>query len=184
MTKQKKNLSVNKKSKIFQILVVVIIIAFVILLLSNLFKSKNNLKNNKPIIAEETYKFNKEGELTFQTSNGNFISSVDVEFADNDEERATGLMFRNEMKENQGMLFIFPYEDRQSFYMKNTILPLDIIYVNKDLEIVTIFKNTLPFSLESLPSTAPAQYVVEVNAGYTEKYGITETDKVIFRKIN
>ncbi|MFZ1290548.1 MAG: DUF192 domain-containing protein [Melioribacteraceae bacterium] len=184
MATQKKNTSVNKKSKIYQIIVVVIIIAFVILLLSDLFKTKNNLKNITPILKEETYKFNKEGELTFQSAKGDFISSIDVEFADNDEERATGLMFRNEMKENQGMLFIFPYENQQSFYMKNTILPLDIIYVNKNLEIVTIFKNTTPFSLDSLPSSAPAQYVVEVNAGYSEKYNITEGDKVLFRKID
>lgn len=184
MNKQKKNNLVNKKSRIFQIIVIIVIIAFAILLLADLFKPKNELKNSKQILSGDTYKFKKDGELTFQKNDGKFISTIDVEFSDNDDERATGLMFRNEMLENQGMLFIFPYEEQQSFYMKNTILSLDIIYVNKNLEIVTIFKNTTPFSLDSLPSDAPAQYVIEVNAGYTNKNNIEIGDKVLFRKLN
>ncbi|MBI1933599.1 MAG: DUF192 domain-containing protein [Ignavibacteriales bacterium] len=184
MTKQQKNNSLNSKSNVYKILVVVIIIAFIILLLSNLLKPKAHINPSHAANNEETYKFKKEGELTFQKKDGNFVSTIDVEFADNEIERATGLMFRKEMNENQGMLFVFPTEEFQSFYMKNTILPLDIIYVNKNLEIVTIFNHTTPFSLESLPSTGPAQYVVEVNAEYTKKHNIVVGDKVLFRKVN
>lgn len=72
----------------------------------------------------------------------------------------------------------------QSFWMHNTVLSLDIIFVNSDLEIVTIQRNAQPYSDKSLPSTKPAQYVIEVNSGYTEKYNINEGDKVIFRKTN
>jgi uncharacterized membrane protein (UPF0127 family) len=86
------------------------------------------------------------------------------------------------MKDDQGMLFIFPYETEQSFWMKNTVLSLDIIFVNANFEIVKIHHNTTPFSEQSYSSEKPAQYVVEVNAGYSNKLGLTEGDKIFFRR--
>ena len=65
-----------------------------------------------------------------------------------------------------------------SFWMANTPLPLDIIYVNAAREVVTIQRNTVPYSEESVPSTRPATYVVEVNAGYADRHGIAEGDRV------
>ncbi len=181
--KQKKDKQNKPKSKFFIIIVGIVIIAFIALMLADLLKPPIPIEN-KIVTKTEVYKFSKEGELTFQNKNGDFVDTIDIEFADNDNERATGLMYRDEMSENHGMLFIFPYESIQSFFMRNTIISLDILYINSDLEIVTIHKNTKPFSLESLPSSSPAQYVVEVIAGYTEKYKISEGDKVIFRKSN
>lgn len=184
MTKEKKNSRTPKKNKIFQLIVGIVIIAFIVFLLAELVIPKKKVVINHEISNSENYKFSKEGELTFQTENGNFISSIDAEFADNEQEREQGLMYRTEMKENQGMLFIFPNQNKQSFWMKNTVLPLDIIFVNSNLKIVTIQKNAVPYSEKSLPSTAPAQYVIEVNAGYTDKYKIKVGDKVVFRKTN
>lgn len=184
MTK-KKNLKIkNVKSKYYIIIVATLIIAFLILLLANLFTKKNNNSYVKsPNKSSDIYSFTKQGELTFQNSKGNFITSIDIEFADNQNERAQGLMYRTKLDENQGMLFIFPFEELQSFWMKNTVLPLDMLFINSELKIVTIHKNTEPYSTKGYPSSSPAIYVLEVNAGFTEKYNIKKGDKVVFRRI-
>ena len=126
------------------------------------------------------YKFKKEGELTFVDSVDNPIVKIDIEIADNEYERQLGLMNRESMEEMQGMLFIFPQERYQSFWMLNTMFSLDIIFVNSNKEIVTIHKNTTPLSEQSYPSTAPAQYVVEVNAGFCDTHNIKQGDKVFW----
>ncbi|MEB2329818.1 MAG: DUF192 domain-containing protein [Ignavibacteriaceae bacterium] len=122
--------------------------------------------------------FTNEGSLRFLNSGDKSLGSIEIEIADNPSERSQGLMFRKSMQENQGMLFLFPLEEPQSFWMKNTHIPLDIIFVNAKKQIVKIHKNTKPFSEKSLPSQKPAKYVVEVNAGYTDKHGISEGDKI------
>ena len=87
---------------------------------------------------------------------------------------------RKEMDENKGMLFIFTNEDWRSFWMHNTLIPLDIIYVNAKREVVSICKNTNTLDDTSLPSEAPAMYVIEINAGLCDKYGIDKGTKVNF----
>lgn len=122
--------------------------------------------------------FQREAILSFFEPGGQIVATIDAELAENDDERARGLMHRDKMEMNQGMLFIFPYEIIQSFWMRNTILPLDIIFVNADREIVTIHKHTTPYAETSYRSTAPAKYVVEVNAGFTDRYGIREDYRI------
>lgn len=187
MAKNKIQISKKQKSKnrVMQIVVVLVIVsAIAYLVLSNLLTNKtasnnavDNTMNNKI-----TYTFQKEGELVFTNSNGDTISKIEIEIADDSMQREVGLMMRRRMSMDQGMLFLFDQETFQSFWMKNTIIPLDIIYVNSNREIVTIYKNTKPYSEESLPSSKPAQYVVEVNAGYADQFGIKEGDKVIWRR--
>ena len=128
------------------------------------------------------FQFVKNGEVSFQDKSKNMISKIDVEIAETDEKRHLGLMFREKMDESQGMLFIFQTEELQGFYMRNTIIPLDIIFVNSKKEIVKIHKNTTPFSEQTLPSGKPAMYVVEVNAGYTDKNKIKEGDLIDWRR--
>lgn len=143
--------------------------------------------NNCDDDNEVTYHtFKKEGELTFTDSLGNEIIKIDIEIADNDYERELGLMNRKSMEENQGMLFIFPIERYQSFWMMNTLFSLDMIFVNSNRDIVTIHKNTTPLSSQSYRSSQPAIYVVEVIAGFTDKYNIKEGDKIFWmgNKIN
>lgn len=180
--KTKKGSSSRKFTQIFVVLILVVFVFYFVM---------SNLINNSPNVTEDveksmnnktTFTFAKEGELAFTKPDGSSISSIDIEIADNDDQRATGMMFRTELKENQGMLFIFPYEAMQSFWMKNTVLSLDIIYVNSNMEIVKIHHNTKPFSEQSYTSDRPAQYVVEVNAGYSNKIGIKEGDKVLIKK--
>ena len=123
--------------------------------------------------------FTKEGEVVF-ISGGAAIKKIDVEVADNEAERNQGLMYRPYMPDSVGMLFIFEQSEPQSFWMKNTIIPLDILYVNENKEIVYIHKNTTPYSEQSLPSYENAKYVVEVNGGFTDRYGIKVGDSISF----
>ena len=103
---------------------------------------------------------------------------VSVEIANTEEKRQLGLMYRTDLPEMQGMLFLFPRERLLSFWMKNTPRSLDIIYINSALTIVSIARNTTPFSEENLPSKKPAQFVLEVNGGFCQRHGINEGDHV------
>ncbi len=124
--------------------------------------------------------FRKDGELQFINDSDSIIFNIDIELATTEEEHARGLMFRKQMDENKGMLFMFPYEDWRSFWMRNTLIPLDIIYVNAKREVVSICKNAKTLDETSLPSEAPAMYVIEINAGLCDKYGIDKGTKVNF----
>jgi len=121
----------------------------------------------------------KEGEVTFLKS-GKTFRKIDVEIAENDTDRQKGLMFRPYLSDSVGMLFIFEEPTPQSFWMKNTMISLDIIYVDQNKKIVSIQKKAKPYSEESLPSFGDAQYVVEVNGGYCDKYGIQVGDTIVF----
>ncbi|MEM4268348.1 MAG: DUF192 domain-containing protein [Candidatus Woesearchaeota archaeon] len=95
-----------------------------------------------------------------------------VEIARTEHERSLGLMFRDSLPENQGMLFIFEEEDYHAFWMKNTNIPLDIIWLDSELTVVHISRSTPPCLTDPCPVyTAPlkAKYVLEVNAGAAEK---------------
>ena len=109
--------------------------------------------------------------------------TVSVELALTQEEQARGLMWRNELPEMAGMLFVFRAETMRSFWMKNTPLPLDIIYISRDLRIVSIARNTKPFSTESIPSGGPAKYVLEVGGGFCAKHGVDEGSVVKFENV-
>lgn len=124
--------------------------------------------------------FKKEGELNITKPSGELIKELDIEIADNNFERQTGLMYRESMKDNQGMLFIFEDAAPRFFYMKNTLIPLDIIYFGSDRTAVSIQDNAVPMDETPLPSGEPAQYVLEVNAGLAEEWGIEVGDRIEF----
>jgi hypothetical protein len=81
------------------------------------------------------------------------------------------------------MLFIFPNEQIRSFYMKNTLISLDIIYLNKSQKVVSIQKNAKPMDEKSLPSNFPAKYVLEVNGGLSDELNIIEGDSISFSRL-
>jgi uncharacterized protein len=101
-----------------------------------------------------------------------------VEVAATGRDRARGLMFREEMATDHGMLFVFEGEGERHFWMKNTPLSLDIIYISEVGRIVSISAHTTPFSESIIPSGEPARYVLELNAGTSEKLGINVGDAV------
>lgn len=125
--------------------------------------------------------FTKEGELQLlKAENDSIIASLDIEIADDEYQTETGLMYRHSMAENQGMLFVFKVMQTRSFYMKNTKIPLDIIYLDSEKKIVSIQKNAKPFDQTSLPSEGASQYVLEVNAGLSDKWKLEKGDKINF----
>jgi uncharacterized membrane protein (UPF0127 family) len=101
-----------------------------------------------------------------------------VELARNDAERAQGLMFRKELPEGRGMLFDFQRDQDVSFWMKNTLIPLDMIFIRSDGRILRIAENTEPLSERQVPSGGPVRAVLEVIGGTARKLGIEPGDKV------
>jgi uncharacterized protein len=107
-----------------------------------------------------------------------------VEMAVTPEETSRGLMFRRSLPEGQGMLFDFQRDQELSFWMKNTYIPLDMIFIRGDGRILRIAENTEPLSERLVPSLGPARAVLEVIAGTARKLGLAPGDRVahpIFR---
>ncbi|MGB5164124.1 MAG: DUF192 domain-containing protein [Woeseiaceae bacterium] len=92
-----------------------------------------------------------------------------------------GLMHVRKMPETTGMLFVYEEDDYHSMYMKNTLIPLDMLYIRADGTIATIHTNTEPHSLESRGPVEPVRYVLELNGGVTEKYRIDLNSRVLWR---
>ncbi len=109
--------------------------------------------------------------------------TVKVEVADTPEARAHGLMYRQDLAADAGMLFIFPIESEQRFWMKNTPLPLDMVFIGHDRRIVGIVPDTRPFTTNQLGVPAPSQYVLEVHAGFCAAHGIAAGDSVDFVRV-
>jgi uncharacterized membrane protein (UPF0127 family) len=103
---------------------------------------------------------------------------VGVELAITDEQVERGLMWRDRLEADRGMLFVFRRQKPRSFWMKNTPLPLDIIYIDRGGTIVSIAENTTPYSTTAIPSGAPAQYVLEVNGGFCRDHGVRAGTRV------
>jgi uncharacterized membrane protein (UPF0127 family) len=119
----------------------------------------------------------KHSKVYIYTTNSEIMVNVDV--ADTSQKQSQGLMFRENMKWNHGMLFIFDNETILSFWMKDTLIPLDMIFVDKTFRIINIVDNALPCTIEPCPgysSEKPVKYVLEVNAGFVETNDIEVGD--------
>ena len=116
-------------------------------------------------------------QVILHSSQGQLVR-VSVEIVATPEKRSFGLMYRKDLPASHGMLFLFPREQPLSFWMKNTPLPLDIIFINSAYRVVGIAANTTPFSEELLPSSPPARFVLEVNAGFCQRHGVTVGSQV------
>ncbi|MDG3580930.1 MULTISPECIES: DUF192 domain-containing protein [Galbibacter] len=138
--------------------------------------------NTKKEVKTETVSFKKEGELSIYKGDSLSVKKIDIEIADNEYERQTGLMYRPSMKKDRGMLFIFEDEEPRYFYMKNTEIPLDIIYIDADKKIVSLVKNAHPMNEASLPSNFPAKYVLELNGGMTDELKIEKGDRINYKE--
>jgi uncharacterized membrane protein (UPF0127 family) len=190
----KKNRSAQRKGNIrsnhqarkgpMMIYVLLFVVVSILMITLNQTRKRNsgNSRNVENTRSSNPDQFTKEGELDFLNAQGDIISSIEIEIADDDLQTQRGLMYRRSMKQNRGMLFIFPDEEERSFWMKNTLISLDILYVNADKEIVSISENAPTKSEQSIWSEAPAKYVVEVNAGYVAQYGIAVGDKIQFKR--
>ncbi len=160
----------SSKSLIWKIAPIILLVAVA----AYLFLPNLTTKNSE----DSEYVFKKDGTLTFTDSLNNVKAKIDIQIAATDFDRELGLMYRKHMEENHGMLFIFPQENVQNFWMRNTFIPLDMIFVNSKNEIVTIQHATQTLSDQTYSSTGPAQYVIEVNLNFTDKFNIKVGDKI------
>ncbi len=138
-------------------------------------------KQNSLYAASANLKFMKEGTLTFldAQTDDNMIS-IEIEVSESAYEIERGLMHRRSLPANGGMFFVFDRADYRTFWMKDTYLSLDILFLNKDKEIIRISKGTTPLSELSIPSGGKAMYVLEVLAGFTDAYEIHTGDHITF----
>ena len=117
-----------------------------------------------------------EATLEIVTKNGVHVFSVEV--AASDADRQKGLMFRKELPEGRGMLFDFKQDQDVSMWMRNTLIPLDMLFINADGRIRRIAENTEPMSERTIPSGGPVRGVLEVIGGTAKKLGIAPGDRV------
>jgi len=115
--------------------------------------------------------------LAIETRTG--VQRFVVEIADEQEEREVGLMFREDLPQDQGMLFDFGTDRMVSMWMRNTPLSLDMVFINRAGTVVRVAQNTTPFSANIISSGEPVRYVLELNAGVASGNGIRSGDKVM-----
>jgi uncharacterized membrane protein (UPF0127 family) len=109
--------------------------------------------------------------------------AVKVELARDDATRARGLMHRDRLDDDAGMLFLFSVSDEHAFWMKNTLIPLDMIFIGEDGRVVGIVERAAPGSLELRTVGAPSRYVLEVNGGWAARRGVKKGDRVRFERV-
>jgi uncharacterized membrane protein (UPF0127 family) len=107
-----------------------------------------------------------------------------VEIADTPAKREMGLQYRNELADDQGMLFLFPAEEVLTFWMKNTPIPLDMIFIGSDLKIVGIARDAVPFSTTTRSVGVPSRFVLEIKGGLAKQKGIETGDAVRFEGVS
>ena len=139
-------------------------------------------KKEDQLNLTQDYKFKNDSLLQFIKGEDTLKTVFEIELAVSDYQKETGLMHRKEMKDNQGMLFVYEEEvPRPSFYMKNTFIALDLIYFNKSFEVIDINMDTTPLSESTIPSAVPSQYVLEVNSGIVKKLDLKLGDKAVLK---
>ena len=117
-------------------------------------------------------------ELLISNSN-NELKKFTVEVADNDKLRSLGFMGRTDIPEGTGMLFIWNDEAYRNFWMKNTPSSLDIIFFDKNGYFINVQENTIPYSLDNIPSLKPSKYVLELIAGSSKKFNLYNHSRII-----
>lgn len=131
--------------------------------------------------ASASIPFDIEGTLSF-VRGSDTLRTIDIEIADTDSARGRGLMQRDEIPDDTGMLFIFPSAEEQAFYMANTPRSLDIQFYAADSTLLNIAENTTPYSLDNVFSDGPTQFVVEVPAGYSQRLGLVQGDQITWTR--
>jgi len=120
----------------------------------------------------------RDGRLAFVAPDGDTLTTIALAIADTDAERKRGLMRQRSLSYDRGMLFIFEEVDSTGMWMKNTPLPLDIVFVDADGRVLNIARRTTPFSETAIAPTAPNKYAVEVRAGFADKFGLTDSTRI------
>lgn len=151
----------------YSLLIVLFVIVVIVL----------NTGSSKPPAPVKDIPFREDATLSF-IRDGDLLDTITIEIVEKPAEIQRGLMFRESMREDRGMLFIFPQSKVQSFWMRNTHIPLDIIFINGAREILKIARHTKPLTDTPIVCERPAKYVLEVNAGFAEEYDIQPGDRI------
>lgn len=114
--------------------------------------------------------------VIFETKDGD--KRVELEVVSTPARIQRGLMHRQHLAPDRGMIFVFGGDRIRSFWMKNTLIPLDMLFVTKDLVVAGVERDTVPLSLESRSIGIPTRYVIEVNGGWTAKNGVDAGTKI------
>jgi hypothetical protein len=122
-------------------------------------------------------------QVTIATEQGRELT-FQVEVADTPAKRELGLQYRRDLALDRGMIFLFPGESEHSFWMKNTPIPLDMIFIGRDQKIVGIVEQAVPFSTDSRSVPGASQFVLEINGGLAKRYGIKAGDSVRFHDLS
>lgn len=139
----------------------------------------NTEESTKPV-----YEFRKDGELRILSPNGAEKASFDIEIVSSEDDLMRGLKFRESMEPGQGMLFIFDGMQPHGFWMQDTYIPLDMLFIGSDEVIFQIEENTVPFSEEHINAEAINKYTLEINAGLSAKYNIQKGDRIEWKRID
>lgn len=142
---------------------------------------QNDAATPPPDPPEEIIPFRVDGSLDFLRE-GELLLTIDIEIAETDSARLRGMMQRTSFPDRSGMLFPDTLETIQNFWMGNTPLALDLLFIDADSQIVDFAKYAQPFSAETITSKVPAQHVLEVPAGFSDTHGLIETDRVRWRR--
>lgn len=149
----------------------VLLFAFALLFMSSCARAEEEFALYEPIYLPRS-------EIIIETKAGQDYT-FDVELARTPAEHARGLMYRKHLNSDSGMLFLFPGEDRPAFWMKNTLIPLDIIFVSHDGLINHIHHNAKPQDETKITTDYPTFAVLELNSGVTDSLSIKTGDKII-----
>lgn len=134
--------------------------------------------DSRPLFGQGAKPIRDDGRLEFLTPNGDVAATIIVEIADTPLARGKGLMGNRTLDDTMGMLFIYGRESARVFWMRNTRISLDILFISKNGKVINISKQTQPMSDTRYYSEAPAQYVVEVISGFCDRYGIKRGHRV------
>ncbi|MGJ8667414.1 MAG: DUF192 domain-containing protein [Patiriisocius sp.] len=136
-------------------------------------------EEKKTKVLTKEIAFTNDGRLTvYKQNTEEAIHTFTIETAEGEYETQTGLMYRKSLPQDSGMLFIFDNEQPRSFYMKNTEIELDILYIDANKKIVKIYRKAKPMDPTSLPSGVPVKYVLELGGAVSSSRGIVEGDRV------
>ena len=145
----------------------------------------SNPRKKAPAVADPGAfepQFSEEGFGAFIGANEDTIAAFRLELAESSAETTQGMMYRRQVPDGTGMLFIMPDERYQSFWMRNTYVSLDIIYLSADGQVVSIQANAQPLNETPLPSEGPAKYVLEIAGGQAAALGIKPGTKWVWKR--
>ncbi|MCC6954402.1 MAG: DUF192 domain-containing protein [Deltaproteobacteria bacterium] len=116
--------------------------------------------------------------LVIRNEDGTSTPPITAEISNSPQETSLGLMYRKSMAEDRGMLFIFPGDAPRSFWMKNTYIELDIVFIDSERKVVSLVERAKPHTETPRPSLGPARYVLEIGGGLASKWGIKPGSKL------